>query len=444
MKRILKRCLIWSAFSLLALVVGVVSIVLWDMPPLSVRQYMALQHEWSQWKPAPGSSAADRSEQRTKFAERALKIAEQNPDTPVELVALFLADKKAADTPVGPIAGERMQAKVGAASLKNLSRACMGYGMGVQLSQDRAVPAIVARTRQDLDHPKAPYLLSQCSGALAWNSELNDPPAHDPPPLFNELADLIVDRFATSSDIYNFCSSLGGGTSSPHWAPQFERHLQQILDVNKDPFVRSCAAMAMAMVVQAAEDRQAEAEEKFNDFLAEYDRKQPPQFQQVISVQCEHARMQLEAMKFASIGRSAPEIVGVDLQGETMTLSQYRGKVVMITFWATWCAPCMRMVMHEREIAAKYAGPHFAVVGINADEDPSKGLKAQTDKSLTWRSFRDKRDGTASISDEWKALFPTVYLIDHKGIVRHRYSGSPNPQQINESIARLMAEVEAD
>jgi len=438
MKKILKRCLVWSAFALLTLVVGVVSIVLWDLPPLSVRQYMALQYEWERWRPVPGSSQADRIEQRTKFAERALKLADQNPGTPLELVALFLTDSKAADTPLGPTASERMRAKVAGTDLKHLNRACLGYGMAVHLSPDRAVPAIFARVKQELDHPKAGYLLSQCASALGGLSE-----SYDPPPMFAELADLIVDQFATSPDIYNFCSTIGTGLCGPRWGSQFERHVQRIRDVNQDLFVRATADIALAMVAQSDENRQPEAEQKFNAFLAEYDRPQPPQFANVISVQCDHAKMQLEAMKFVPIGRSVPEIAGLDLEGESMTLSQYRGKVVMLTFWATWCAPCMRMVVHERDIAAQYAGPKFAVVGVNADEDPQKGLKAQADKSLTWKSFRDKREGSTTISDDWNALFPTVYLIDHNGIVRHRYSGSPNPEQITQSIAVLIAEASA-
>ena len=55
-----------------------------------------------------------------------------------------------------------------------------------------------------------------------------------------------------------------------------------------------------------------------------------------------------------SLGKPAPEIDGVDLDGRSMKLSDYRGKVVLLSFWATWCGPCMKMVPHEREIGKTF------------------------------------------------------------------------------------------
>ena len=88
-------------------------------------------------------------------------------------------------------------------------------------------------------------------------------------------------------------------------------------------------------------------------------------------------------------------------------------------------------------------GQPFAIVGVNADEDHAKATKAVSEKSITWRSFHDKRDGAKTISDEWKALFPTVYLIDHKGIVRQRFCGSPNPDLMKQCVEELVAAAKA-
>jgi hypothetical protein len=99
----------------------------------------------------------------------------------------------------------------------------------------------------------------------------------------------------------------------------------------------------------------------------------------------------------------------------------------------------MRLVSHERELAEQYAGQPFAIVGVNADDDLARAKNAVAKKSITWRSFRDKREGSSAISDEWKALFPTVYLIDHDGIVRRRFCGNPTPDLLKQSVAELVA-----
>ena len=59
---------------------------------------------------------------------------------------------------------------------------------------------------------------------------------------------------------------------------------------------------------------------------------------------------------------------------------------------------------------------------------------------ITWRSFRDKRAGKAAISDEWKILgYPTLYLIDHQGIIRQRWIGAPPAEELNRAVDALVA-----
>lgn len=436
MRKLLKQFLLFAGFSFLVLATAVVGIVLWDLPPVSVRECMALGWEWDQFRTTRSGTDSERLARREEFAERSLQLAEQNPKSAVELAALMLADAWAADTSAGRQAGERLVARIASADFKTLSRACQGFGIFSPLSVDRAVPAVLARAKQELQHPKAAYLLARVCGSLGWASESNEPPDH-----FAEVADLIVTHCADSPDIYNFCEVLGNGLSSPRWAPQFESHLNRILQVNRNRWVRCTALMALAQIAQSYEERHPEAEERFQALLTEFDaQKINDQWQHVIPQHCENAKLQLEAMRFASVGKASPEIAGVDLSGQQMTLSEYRGKVVLLTFWATWCSPCMKLVRHEKELADRYADQPFAIVGVNADDDPAKAVKAEVEKSITWRSFRDKRGPGQVISDEWKALFPTVYLIDHKGIVRHRYSGSPNPDLINQSIQILIIE----
>ncbi len=128
----------------------------------------------------------------------------------------------------------------------------------------------------------------------------------------------------------------------------------------------------------------------------------------------------LYKMKNLQVGMKAPEIVGKDLQGQPIKLSDFSGKVVMISFWATWCGPCMAMIPHERELVQKFADAPFVLVGVNGDQDPQEAHAIAKKNGVTWRSFWDgPKVGAGKISTLWNVRgWPTIILIDHKGIIR--------------------------
>jgi thiol-disulfide isomerase/thioredoxin len=435
LKKLIQRVLLACAFLCLLAVTAVVGITWWEMPPKSTRDFYSLRMAWdgeNNKVPKEERLARDR-----QYIERCLALAEKYPDTAAELAALTLADKRAENMPERRPISERLRARIKTAKFDHLVTTS-GYGMPGSISSDIAAPEYFARVKQNLDHPKAAWVVAAAGAAMASGSEANEPP-----PQFREVADLIVSRFAESRDVTNFCSVLGNGSFSPHWANQFEDHVKQILKVNKDRFVRCSASVALAEIAHSSTERQAEAEQKYRAILKEFDGKTPYHAQGIEQLYGHNVQARLESMQFAPIGKPAPEIASVDLDGNPMTLSEYRGKVVLVTFWATWCGPCMKLVAHERELAQRYADEPFAIVGVNADIDPADGVKAATEKAITWRSFRDKREGAPAISDDWQALFPTVYLIDHQGIVRQRFCGNPTPDVLQRSVKELVSAAKA-
>ena len=78
----------------------------------------------------------------------------------------------------------------------------------------------------------------------------------------------------------------------------------------------------------------------------------------------ELAEGELFAMRKLSEGQFAPEIIGKDQDGKSLALSEYRGKVVVLTFSASWCSPCVGMYPHERELVKKLEGKPFALVSV--------------------------------------------------------------------------------
>jgi thiol-disulfide isomerase/thioredoxin len=101
-------------------------------------------------------------------------------------------------------------------------------------------------------------------------------------------------------------------------------------------------------------------------------------------------------------------------------LSDYRGKVVMISFWATWCGPCMALVPHERELLVRYRVRPFAIVGVNADKDREQLKPLLAKQGIMWQSFWCGEKGALGVIPiTWSVQsWPTVYLVDHAGVIR--------------------------
>jgi hypothetical protein len=103
------------------------------------------------------------------------------------------------------------------------------------------------------------------------------------------------------------------------------------------------------------------------------------------------------------------------------------------------------MFPHERSLVKKLEGKPFVLLGVNADDDDPK-LKEKNEKhQITWRSFKNSREDKPEIAEEWNVQgYPQLYLIDHKGIIRKKWLGSPGEKAIDEAIDEVVKEVEKE
>jgi peroxiredoxin len=132
----------------------------------------------------------------------------------------------------------------------------------------------------------------------------------------------------------------------------------------------------------------------------------------------ERAAGELFQMRHLSIGRTPPDIEGEDIDGKPMRLSEFRGKVVVISFWATWCGPCMQLVPHDRALVEKMKGRPFVLVGVNGDDDRERAKAVSAKEGINWRSFwsGSARQG---IPLQWGvSSWPTIFVIDGNGVIR--------------------------
>jgi thiol-disulfide isomerase/thioredoxin len=133
------------------------------------------------------------------------------------------------------------------------------------------------------------------------------------------------------------------------------------------------------------------------------------------------AESELHELRHLSVGKAAPKIEGESVDGEPLKLSDYRGKVVVLNFWASWCGPCMDLVPHERALVKRLEGKPFALLGIDGDADRKKAANVMVKEKMNWPSWWDHTDGDGPIATQWNVRgWPTLYILDHNGVIRYK------------------------
>lgn len=123
-----------------------------------------------------------------------------------------------------------------------------------------------------------------------------------------------------------------------------------------------------------------------------------------------------------TLGTSAPDIVGTDLDGRALRLSDYRGKVVVVTFSGEWCGICRSEYPYHRFLLELYRDWPFALLSVESGNDREAAKRAKIDRGLLYPSWWDgapRRDTPGTIAASWGVSgWPTTYVLDGKGAVR--------------------------
>jgi peroxiredoxin/tRNA A-37 threonylcarbamoyl transferase component Bud32/tetratricopeptide (TPR) repeat protein len=134
------------------------------------------------------------------------------------------------------------------------------------------------------------------------------------------------------------------------------------------------------------------------------------------------ARAKLSAVRHLAIGRPAQDMTGPDLDGKPIKLSDQRGKVVVLFFWADWCGYCRQMYTLNRALVERYKDQPFILIGVNCDDDKEQAQKTIHKARLNWRNWFDRdTSGRDRPSSVWQVdHFPTLYVLDKRGIIRFK------------------------
>jgi len=100
------------------------------------------------------------------------------------------------------------------------------------------------------------------------------------------------------------------------------------------------------------------------------------------------------------------------------------------------------MYPHERSLVKKLAGKPFVIIGVNSDRDLNTVKKLTEDGTVTWRSFQNNEGKDGVISQQWQVTgWPTVYLIDAKGVIRYVNPQRSGTKSLDDAIAILLTEM---
>ena len=131
----------------------------------------------------------------------------------------------------------------------------------------------------------------------------------------------------------------------------------------------------------------------------------------------------------------APDFSLIDLSGRPLRLSDYRGKVVVLDFWATWCEPCKQEIPHLVDLQNKYP-QRVQVLGISMDDDekPVRGFQQQ------YKMNYPIALETSNLADQYGGVLglPITFVIDGQGRIIKRYIGASDFSAIESEVQKLL------
>ncbi|OWK35650.1 TlpA family protein disulfide reductase [Fimbriiglobus ruber] len=120
-----------------------------------------------------------------------------------------------------------------------------------------------------------------------------------------------------------------------------------------------------------------------------------------------------------SEGKPVPEIAAKNVHDKDVKLSDFRGKVVVLDIWATWCPHCRAMIPHERAMVERLKDKPFAIVSISMDTQKETLTDFLATTKMPWPQWWV--GDHSELAEDWNIeYFPTVFVIDARGVIRHQ------------------------
>src|SRR5579871_1789258 len=216
-----------------------------------------------------------------------------------------------------------------------------------------------------------------------------------------------------------------------------KKFLQKVLDENKNKDIQGYACLALAKLASEKDDDDkgaADAEKYYERTVKDFgDVKLGDK-----ATLADQAKGALFELRYLKVGKTPPNVESQALDGKKVELNDYKGKVVVLDIWATWCGPCKSMIPHEREMVKKHKDAPFALISVSGDDEKETLKKFLETTEMPWVHWWDGREG--NIVKGWNVTgFPTIYVLDTKGVIRYKFVGVVT-DALDDAVEKLLAE----
>lgn len=124
------------------------------------------------------------------------------------------------------------------------------------------------------------------------------------------------------------------------------------------------------------------------------------------------------------VGKKLPDYTLFDTEDKEQSLYPFKGKVILVDFWASWCGPCRKLHPHLWEMYDLYYSKGFEIISVSLDTDKERWLKAIEQDKMTWKNLSDLEGVKKGIGKEFAITgVPQSFLIDEKGTILLKVSG---------------------
>jgi peroxiredoxin len=137
-------------------------------------------------------------------------------------------------------------------------------------------------------------------------------------------------------------------------------------------------------------------------------------------------------------GARFPDFNEPDVEGKPLSIAQYKGKVVLVDFWATWCPPCRAELPNVLETYKKHHAAGFEIVGISLDQQKAKLTSFTKQEGMAWRQYCDEKGWQNKLAEKYGVRsIPATFLLDPEGkIIGKDLRGPALEEAVSAALAK--------